>query len=90
MNKFQKFMQRNKATIVSAASTVAVSVAALAAPFAHATLSDDITSIASTVGVTFQSSATTMLVAILPYVVTIAILFLAARLVLRWVKKSAH
>lgn len=81
------FFKRNAAKI----SGVVTGLGVLALPLvSHAALADDIGAIADSVGTTFQTSAVTMLTEVLPYVVTVAIVFLAAKLALRWMKRSAR
>lgn len=89
MNKFKAFVSRNKANITALGFSVAGAITAYA-PNAHAVLADDIGDIADSVGTSFQTSSVTLLTAVLPYVVTVAIIFLAAKLALRWMKKSAR
>lgn len=83
----RNLIKKHAATFSGVALAAGSSVLALAS---HAALADDIGDIAESVGTTFQSSAVTMLTAILPYVVTVAIVFLSAKLALRWMKKSAR
>ncbi len=87
MNKFKELAQRYGAKLAGVAGAVGVSIVALSA---HATTAEDLADIADTVGTSFQTNAVAMLQAILPYVVTITVVFLGAKLALRWIKRSAH
>lgn len=87
MNRFKELTQKYGAKVAGVVGALSVSMVALAA---HATTADDLADIASTVGTSFQTNAVAMLQAILPYVVTITVVFLGAKLALRWIKRSAH
>lgn len=87
MNKIKTFAQNNAAKIAGVGAAFGTLVLGVAA---HADTAADIGNIADAVGTTFQTNAVTMLTAVLPYVVTISVVFLAAKLALRWIKKSAH
>ena len=85
----KSFVKQNAVSFMASIAGIVGSVA-LSGGAIHATTAEDIGTIASAVGTPFQDNAVVLLTDVLPYVVTIAILFLAAKLALRWMKKSAH
>lgn len=89
-SKAKDFVKANAGKLALLGSSIGMTVVSFGAHLAHATTAEDITNIATSVGTSFQTNAVTLLTTVLPFVVTVAIIFLAAKLALRWMKKSAR
>jgi hypothetical protein len=88
-SKVKSFLISQKNKVVAASGIATSAFILTASSYARADLATDIGDVADAVGTSFQTSSVTVLTAILPYVVTVSIIFLAAKLALRWMKKSA-
>jgi hypothetical protein len=90
MNKVKNFAQRNYLKVGAAVGALGtLAVAGLA--FATGPTADPaIATTADQVGGQFQVNILSALTTILPYVLAVVGIFLAVKLGMRWMKKSAH
>ncbi len=87
--KIQAFAKKNAVALVGSASVATLALANFAGATAP-TADPDVATQATAVGGQLQANITSGLTTILPYVLAVVGIFLAVKLGMRWMKKSAH
>jgi hypothetical protein len=93
MNNIQKakaFIKRHVVGIGASVATATFAVANFASAQTAPTADPGIATTATQVGGQLQANIVSALTTILPYVLAVVGIFLAVRLGMRWLKKSAH
>jgi hypothetical protein len=91
MNKLKNFVSRNRNKLAVVGTAIAGLATSAGMAFATGPTADPaIATTADQVGGQFQVNILSALTTILPYVLAVVGIFLAVKLGMRWMKKSAH